>query len=96
MPVTKQYYVYLMSSFGKTLYIGVTNDLARRVEQHRNSRVASFTSRYRITMLVYYEVTDDIVAAIAREKQLKGWRRERKIALVESLNPGWLDLSSEL
>jgi putative endonuclease len=96
MPGTKQYYVYLMSSFGKTLYVGVTSDLARRAEQHRNPTTSSFTSKYKITMLVYYEVTDDIVAAIAREKQIKGWRRERKIALVESVNPGWLDLSNEL
>ena len=96
MPLTKQYYVYLMSSFGRTLYIGVTSDLPKRVEQHRNSKVSSFTSKYKITMLVDYEVTEDIISAIAREKQLKGWRRERKIALIESFNPDWLDLSSEL
>jgi putative endonuclease len=85
-----------MSSFNKVLYTGVTHDLARRVEQHRSKAVPSFTSKYRVFMLVFYEVTDDIHAAIAREKQIKGWRRDRKMRLIEEFNPDWRDLSGEL
>lgn len=89
----KQYYVYIMTNKSGTLYTGVTNDLERRVYEHKQGLVKGFTSKYKITVLVYYEVTSDITAAIAREKQIKGWLRARKIALVESLNPGWRDLS---
>lgn len=88
------YYVYIMTNYSRTLYIGVTNNLERRVYEHRNKLVAGFTARYNITVLVYFEETSDVLAAIAREKQLKGWRRERKLALIESLNPQWHDLST--
>ena len=88
-----QYHVYIMSSNSKTLYVGVTNDLARRAYQHRDKLVAGFTSKYNITRLVYAETTNDVHAAIAREKQIKGWRREKKIALIESVNPEWDDVS---
>ena len=90
----KRYYVYIMSNRSRTLYIGVTNDLVRRVYQHRQRLIPGFTSRYNIDQLVYYEVTDDIRAAIAREKQLKGWLRAKKIALIEAMNPEWDDLSA--
>jgi putative endonuclease len=83
-----------MTNYSRTLYIGVTNNLERRVYEHRNKLVAGFTARYNITVLVYFEETSDVLAAIAREKQLKGWRRERKLALIESLNPQWHDLST--
>ena len=75
------------------MYIGVTNNLERRLFEHKNKLVAGFSSKYNIDKLVYSEETTDIQAAIAREKQLKSWRREKKNALVESLNPEWKDLS---
>ena len=87
------YYVYIMTNVSRTLYTGVTNDLERRVHEHKQHLVPGFTSRYNITMLVHYEAFTDIRDAIAREKEIKGWRREKKIALIESLNPEWHDLS---
>jgi putative endonuclease len=82
-----------MSSKTRVIYIGVTNDLERRVYQHKNKLIEGFTSRYNITKLVYFEETNDIEAAIAREKQLKNWHRTQKLALINQLNPTWLDLS---
>jgi putative endonuclease len=90
-----QYFVYIATNGSKTLYTGVTNDLARRMFEHRNSLVPGFTSKYRIDRLVFFETTSDVVAALAREKQIKGWRRERKVALIETDNPRWSDLSKE-
>ena len=84
-----------MSSFQGTLYVGVTNDLTRRVYEHRHKLVSGFTSRYNASRLVYYEDTNDIESAIVREKQIKGWLRKKKAALVESLNPYWADLAEE-
>lgn len=78
------------------MYIGVTNNLARRVFEHKNKLADGFTKRYNVDKLVYFEDTPDIRAAIEREKQLKGWVRERKNALVEKTNPAWKDLSEEL
>ena len=75
--------------------MGVTNQLERRISEHKNSLIAGFTKKYRIDRLVYYEETNDILAAIAREKQIKGWLREKKIALIESVNPEWRDLSKD-
>ena len=89
-----QYYVYIMSNFSKTLYIGVTNDLERRVYEHKQKLTEGFTKKYNVTMLVYFEETNDVNAAIEREKELKGWRRKRKIALIESMNPEWKDLNN--
>ncbi len=90
----KQYYVYMMSRPTRTLYIGVTNDIQRRVWEHKQQQVPGFTSKYHLTMLVYYEMTDDVRGAIAREKQLKGWLRAKKVALIDSINPEWDDLSA--
>ena len=87
------FFVYILSSRFRTLYIGVTNDLERRVTAHRARVPGSFTAKYRIDRLVHYELFTDIRDAIAREKQLKGWRRDRKIALVEAENPQWRDLT---
>jgi putative endonuclease len=88
-----QYYVYIMTNRSvTTLYTGVTNDLERRVYEHKHGLVNGFTKRYNVTRLVYYEATDDVRSAIEREKQLKGWLRQRKVALIESVNPGWRDL----
>ena len=88
-----QYYVYILASrIGGTLYIGVTNDLLRRVGEHREGVVAGFTKKYGVKRLVYFETFDDVDAAIAREKQLKGWNRVWKIRLIEKDNPNWDDL----
>jgi putative endonuclease len=89
------YYVYMMTNDSGTLYIGVTNDIARRVYEHKQKLVAGFTSKYNITQLVYFEQTNDVQTALAREKQIKGWLRKKKIALIESVNPKWMDLSAE-
>lgn len=91
----KQYYVYIMTNHSRTLYTGVTNNLERRVYEHKQKLVPGFTKKYNVTMLVYYEETPDVREAIAREKQIKGWLRSKKIALIESLNPNWEDLGAE-
>ncbi len=88
-----EYYVYIMSSFSYVLYTGVTGDLMARVYEHKNKVNKGFTSKYLVNSLVYFETTDDIGAAITREKQIKGWTREKKINLILSANPGWKDLS---
>jgi len=93
---SKQYYVYILTNKSGTLYTGVTNDLVRRVFEHKNQMVDGFTKRYNLKYLVYYEVTDDVYAAIAREKQIKGWLRAKKLQLIHSMNPTWKDLSEEL
>ncbi|MGM3308217.1 GIY-YIG nuclease family protein [Anabaena sp. WFMT] len=90
-----QYYVYIMSNKSKTLYTGVTNDLQRRIYEHKQKLLPGFTQKYNITKLVYYEETSDIKVAIEREKQIKGWLRAKKILLIESINPNWQDLSIE-
>ena len=90
----KQYYVYIMTNRSRTLYTGVTGDLERRVYQHKHKLIRGFTARYNIDCLVYYEETADVREAIAREKNIKGWLRARKMALIESVNPGWFDLSA--
>ena len=89
-----QYYIYILSNSNKNvIYTGVTNDLVRRVYEHKNHLdKGSFTSRYNIENLVYFEVTSDVESAILREKQIKGWNRERKNKLIESKNPDWMDL----
>jgi putative endonuclease len=89
---SKAYYVYVLASISRTLYIGVTNDLERRVAEHAEGLTPGFTARYHIQRLVYFEAFGEIEVAIAREKQLKGWRRAKKIKLIESLNPSWNDL----
>jgi putative endonuclease len=89
------YYVYILSSRRRVLYTGVTNDLHRRVSEHRGHVVDGFTKRYNVTRLVYFESTTDILHAISREKQIKGWSRSKKIALVNSMNAEWKDLAHE-
>lgn len=86
------YYVYILASKSRRLYIGVTNNLERRMFEHKNKITPGFTSHYNIDRLVYFETTNDITAAIEREKQLKGWRREKKVTLIQGLNPAWNDL----
>jgi len=87
------YYVYIMASRSRVLYTGVTNDLPRRVDEHKRGVNAGFTSRYRITRLVYFEEFADIRDAIAREKEVKSWTRTRRVGLVEQRNPFWQDLT---
>jgi putative endonuclease len=89
----RKYYVYIMTNQKRTLYTGVTNVLARRVYEHKLKLVDGFTKKYNLGWLAYYEATDDIESAIAREKQIKGWLRRKKMALVESTNPRWVDLA---
>jgi len=91
----KEYFVYIMASASGTLYTGVTGDLERRVAEHKQKLIPGFTARYNITRLVYYESTPDVRSAIAREKQIKGWLRAKKVALIESVNPQWRDLSED-
>ena len=87
------YYVYILTNNSKTLYTGVTNDLERRIYEHQNKLVPGFTVPYNLSRLVFLETTPNVRAAIAREKQIKGWTRRKKIALIESTNPRWRDLS---
>ena len=96
-PAVKTYYIYMMTNRSRVvLYIGVTNSLVRRVWQHQNGEIDGFTKRYRLNRLVYYESFNDPRDSISREKELKGWRRSKKDALVETLNPKWADLSAML
>jgi putative endonuclease len=89
------YFTYIMASRSHTLYIGVTSDLHRRVFQHKWKEHDGFTARYNCDRLVWFEGHNDVTRAIAREKELKGWRRARKIALIEAVNPAWIDLSRD-
>ncbi len=93
--MSKTYYVYIMTNVSRTLYVGITSDLIKRVWEHKNKLVEGFTKKYNITKLVYFEDTDDVMSAIEREKQIKGWLRKKKIVLIESANPEWNDLSEE-
>jgi len=95
--MSRQHFVYgLTNKSHSVLYTGVTNDLARRVWQHRHPNEESFTSRYRVRILVYFEVSHDSYNAIAREKQIKAGSRRKKILLIEKTNPGWRDLAKDL
>jgi putative endonuclease len=89
----RRYYVYILASRSRILYAGVTNHLVRRIQEHREGVVSGFTSHYRVHRLVYFEVFRDVRMAIAREKQIKGWSRAKKINLIEDLNPSWQDLA---
>ncbi|PIW68908.1 MAG: excinuclease ABC subunit C [Ignavibacteriales bacterium CG12_big_fil_rev_8_21_14_0_65_30_8] len=90
------YFIYILSNWNnKVVYVGVTNNLMRRVYEHKNKLINGFTKKYNLNKLVYYEQTLDINSAIQREKEIKKWRREKKNKLIESLNPKWLDLSKD-
>jgi len=90
------YYVYILASRYRVLYVGITRDLGKRLLEHRSGLYPrSFVTQYRVTRLVYCEEFTDVRQAIAREKQLKGWRRSRKVRLIESLNPEWQDLAPQ-
>jgi putative endonuclease len=97
MVSTKSYYVYLLANWNhKVMYIGVTNDLKRRLYEHKNKLTIGFTEKYNLNKLVYFEETQDIYTAITREKEIKKWRREKKNQLVNQFNPKWQDLSETL
>ncbi len=91
----KLYYLYILASITRVLYVGVTGDFEKRLAEHQSHFYPrSFTSQYNVTRLVYFEEYAEIADAIVREKQIKGWRRSKKVALIERTNPGWADLSS--
>ena len=90
-----EYYVYILASHRGTLYTGVTNDLERRIYEHRHRLGSQFTRKYNVSKLVYYESTEDVLSAITRERQIKAWRRSKRVVLIESLNPYWKDLAEE-
>ena len=97
MPEEHAYYVYLLTNANNhVMYVGVTNDLRRRVYEHKNKLVKGFTEKYNVNKLVYFEQTMDIVSAITREKEIKKWRREKKNNLVIQVNPNWNDLSETI
>ncbi len=93
--MTGNYYVYIMTNQSRTLYTGVTNNLERRVSQHKLKLIPGFTRQYNLKRLVYYEAYNDVPAAIQREKQIKGWLRAKKVALIIARNPAWTDLSED-
>lgn len=88
-----RFFVYILASRSRVLYTGVTRDLLRRVYQHRNAEVPGFSRKYRVNRLVYFEETSSAIAAFEREREIKGWSREKKLRLIESVNAGWLDLA---
>ena len=89
----KTYYVYILASVSRVLYVGMTSKIRTRTRQHKEKQVKGFTARYNVSRLMYYEVYGDVFTAIEREKQIKRWRREKKIALIEKENSDWVDLS---
>ena len=95
--MAEQYFIYILTNWNnKVIYTGVTNNLVRRIYEHRNKVIDGFTKKYNLSKLVYFEQTHDIISAINREKEIKKWRREKKNKLVESMNPSWKELANEL
>ena len=94
MPSSGKYYVYLLTNWNnRVLYVGITNNLERRVYEHKHKMIKGFTEKYNLKKLVYFEQTEDVISAITREKEIKKWRREKKNQLVNKVNAGWEDLS---
>jgi putative endonuclease len=93
---TRTYAVYILSNSSRTLYVGVTNDLIRRIFEQRSGTGSKFTRLHDLHSLVWFETTEDVISAIEREKQIKSWKRDRKLALIESTNRAWVDLSPEI
>src|SRR5438067_1024749 len=91
----RRYFMYIMANESRMTYTGITNNLVIRVHQHKSKRIAGYTSRYNLTKLVHFEETDDVSAAIRREKEIKSWKRSRKIGLIEKDNPAWQDLAAD-
>jgi putative endonuclease len=96
MTSTNSYFVYLLTNWNnKVMYVGVTNDLERRLFEHKNKLISGFSEKYNLTKLVYFEETRDVYSAITREKEIKKWRREKKDQLINRVNPAWRDLSEK-
>jgi len=95
MRAYKEYHIYIMTNKSGTFYIGLTNNIKKRVYQHKNKLADGFTKKYNIDKLLYYETFSDIYSAIAREKTVKGWLRKKKIELINTINPEWEDLSKD-
>src|ERR1700722_2760292 len=91
----KRYFVYILASRSRVIYTGITSGLKKRIWEHREGRAPGFTSRYRVHRLVHFEVFQDVRDAIGREKEIKGWGRKKKVALIEATNPNWDDLAEE-
>ena len=91
----EKFYIYIIASRTGTLYVGMTNDIKKRIYQHKNHLVGGFTEKYNIDRLIYVETISDFDSVIKREKQIKKWRREKKVALIDSQNPSWDDLSRD-
>ena len=94
--MSRSYFVYILTNKSRTLYVGITNDLHRRLTEHQEKLLPGFTKKYHLTTLIYFEEFNGVYEAIAREKQIKKWARVKKIALIESSNPGWKDVSPQL
>ena len=95
MHADRQYYVYIMTNRSRTLYTGMTSNIKQRVHQHKNKLIEGFTKKYNINRLLHVETFSDVYSAIAREKTIKGWLRQKKIELINQENPGWKDLSED-
>ncbi len=95
MLTDKTFYLYIMASKTGTLYVGMTNNIKRRVYEYKYHLIPGFTDKYRVERLLYVETINDPVSAIKREKQIKAWRREKKVSLIDSINPQWNDLSQD-
>ncbi len=95
MSISKTFYVYIMASNTGTLYVGMTDNIQRRVYEHKHHLIPGFSDKYNIERLLYFETINDPASAINREKQIKAWRREKKVALIDSVNPQWNDLSQD-
>jgi putative endonuclease len=93
--VSRSFWVYILAGESAATYVGVTNDIGRRLREHKENLVPGFSAKYNVTRLVYFEVFGDPRDAIAREKEIKGWRRSKKVALIEEKNPTWKDLSAD-
>ncbi|HET6576886.1 MAG TPA: GIY-YIG nuclease family protein [Gemmatimonadales bacterium] len=89
------FFVYILSSTSRVLYTGVTSDLIRRMHEHREGAISGFTRRYAVHRLVFFERTPNVAAAVAREREIKGWTRAKKVRLIESANAGWIDLAAD-
>lgn len=93
MQAQNQYYVYIMTNKSGTLYTGITNDIKKRIYEHKNKLIPGFTKKYNISRLIYFETFGDVYSAISREKTIKGWLRKKKIELIRKTNPNWKDLA---
>jgi len=95
MQAQNQYHVYIMTNKSGTLYTGITNDIKKRVYEHKNKLIPGFTEKYNISRLIYFETFGDVYSAISREKTIKGWLRKKKIELIQKTNPDWKDLAED-